>query len=475
MTPPLTPPWRGLFCNRTLNLRAIKAIGYDMDYTLVHYDVKRWEQRVFDYTKERLLNEGWPVADAQFERTQMMRGLIVDTAQGNIVKANRFGYVKVADHGTRPLSFEEQRRIYARTIIDLEDKRYVFLNTLFGLSTASLYAQLVDAIDRGECPKNEHLGYAELFRCVQQQVDETHMEGLLKAEVVAHPEQFVVLDPDTPKALLDQRAAGKKLLLITNSEWGYTRDIMSYSFDRYLPAGQTWRDLFDLIIVGSRKPNFFTERPPLFDLADETEGLLRPNIGGLTLGKIYFGGCAAQVEACLGLDGEEILYVGDHIFGDVHVSKSVRRWRTCVILRELEDEIRAVEAFRPQQEKLDQLMAQKEAIEREQAWLRLQEQRQRVGLPVDEPISNREMQRRFQEMREAIERLDAEASLIAEQGSQLLNARFGLLMRTGNDKSHMARQVERHADIYTSRVSNFEFATPYAYIRSIRGSLPHDR
>ncbi|HEX8298081.1 MAG TPA: 5'-nucleotidase domain-containing protein, partial [Rubricoccaceae bacterium] len=26
---------RGLFCNRTLNLRNIGAIGYDMDYTLV--------------------------------------------------------------------------------------------------------------------------------------------------------------------------------------------------------------------------------------------------------------------------------------------------------------------------------------------------------------------------------------------------------------------------------------------------------
>ncbi|MEF8940542.1 MAG: 5'-nucleotidase domain-containing protein, partial [Salinivenus sp.] len=28
---------RGLFCNRTLNLRGIQAIGYDMDYTLIHY------------------------------------------------------------------------------------------------------------------------------------------------------------------------------------------------------------------------------------------------------------------------------------------------------------------------------------------------------------------------------------------------------------------------------------------------------
>ncbi len=47
-------------------------------------------------------------------------------------------------------------------------------------------------------------------------------------------------------------------------------------------------------------------------------------------------------------------------------------------------------------------------------------------------------------------------------------------MRAGNDKSHLARQVERYADIYTSRVSNFLFQTPFVYLRSHRGSLPHD-
>ncbi len=31
----------GIFANRTLNLRAIKAVGYDMDYTLIHYYVSQ--------------------------------------------------------------------------------------------------------------------------------------------------------------------------------------------------------------------------------------------------------------------------------------------------------------------------------------------------------------------------------------------------------------------------------------------------
>ncbi len=473
MNRPTPTPWRGIFCNRTLNLRAIKAIGYDMDYTLVHYDVEMWERRVFDFARERLAAAGWPVSEARFDPKLMMRGLILDTKLGNIIKTNRFGYVKAGMHGLSPMPFEVLRGVYARTVVDLQESRYVFLNTLFGLSTASLYAHLVVALDAGLGPA-PHTSYAALFELVQRSVDETHMEGQLKSEVIANPEKFVVLDPDTPRALLDQKAAGKTLMLVTNSEWSYTRDIMSYAFDRYMPAGQTWRDLFVLIIVGSRKPNFFTERPTLFDLADEKEGLFRPNISGLKVGGVYLGGCAAQIEKCLGLDGAEILYVGDHVFGDVQVSKSVRRWRTCLILRELEDEIRILEASKENQAQLAEIMKQKEELEHESVWLRMEEQRLRHNLPTDSDFTVRDCQRKIAELREKIEKLDSAAAPLAESLSTLMNSNFGLLMRTGNDKSHMARQVERHADIYTSRVSNFLYATPYAYIRSLRGSLPHD-
>ena len=34
---PQDRPERAVFCSRTLNFRAIQAIGYDLDYTLIHY------------------------------------------------------------------------------------------------------------------------------------------------------------------------------------------------------------------------------------------------------------------------------------------------------------------------------------------------------------------------------------------------------------------------------------------------------
>jgi 5'-nucleotidase len=63
---------------------------------------------------------------------------------------------------------------------------------------------------------------------------------------------------------------------------------------------------------------------------------------------------------------------------------------------------------------------------------------------------------------------------LAKAHAELSNPRWGLLMRAGNDKSNLARQIERFADIYTSRVSNLLHATPFAFFRSPRTTLPHD-
>ncbi len=463
---------RGIFCNRTLNLRSIGAIGYDMDYTLVHYRVDEWERRAYKHIKRRVEERGWPVHDLEFDPSIMVRGLIIDTELGNIVKANRFGYVKRAAHGTRPLAFEAQRRAYARTIADLGEERYVFLNTLFSLSEACLYAQLVDLLDRHELPGV--LGYSDLYEVVRTSLDNTHMEGLLKAEIVADPERFVELDPEIPLTLLDQRNAGKKLLLITNSEWSYTSAMMDYTFNGFLSENMTWRDLFDLVIVSARKPGFFATRSPIFEVASE-DGLLKPTVRGPEHAGIYLGGNAADVEEYLGLSGDQILYVGDHIFSDVHVSKNVLRWRTALILRELEDEITFTTKLEPVQGELSQLMAGKEDLEFRHSQMRLMLQRKRGGYgpPVDD--SAKQLERKLSRLRSQIAELDEKISPLAIAVGELSNRRWGPLMRAGNDKSHMARQVERYADIYTSRVSNFLYHTPFLYLRAPRGSLPHDQ
>lgn len=467
------PRERGLFCNRTLNLRAIRAIGYDMDYTLIHYRVEEWEQRAYEYTRAKLAARGWPVQDLAFDQELVMRGLVLDLSLGNLLKANRFGYVIRALHGTRFLDFDAQRKTYSRTMVDLAEPRYVFLNTLFSLSEACIFAQLVDLLDAGHI--SGVLNYTDLYAAVRSSLDAAHVEGELKAEILADPDRFVVIDPDLAMTLLDQRHAGKKLLLITNSDWDYTRAMMAYAFGPSLPKGTSWRDLFDIVIVSARKPEFFSEKNPLYEVVDEEKSLLRPSRLGLDPGGVYFGGNATLVQERLGLSGDEILYVGDHLFGDVHVTKAVLRWRTALILRELEEEVAELAAFEPKQEELTRLMSQKERLEADLCRLRLTVQRRRLGYGSDsDNVSAPAGEDVMSELRAELAELDDRISPLAKAAGEIANPRWGMLLRAGNDKNLFARQLERYADVYTSRVSNFLDATPFVYLRAPRGDLPHD-
>ena len=470
--PPPVPPERRVWCNRTLNLRAIRAVGYDMDYTLVHYRTREWERAAFEQALGPLARRGWPVGSLVFDPASVIQGLAFDLERGNLVKATRFGYVIRAHHGTRPLTFDELRASYASTFVDLHDPRWQFMNTLFSLSEANLFAQLVDLLDAGKLP--ETLGYRDLHRVLGMALDEAHNLSELKARIMADPDRFVELDPDLPLTLLDQKTAGKKLLLITNSDWGYTRAMMSYAFDRYLSAGTTWRELFDLVIVESRKPAFFSGRQAVYRVTDEEAGLLRPARGPLEHGHVYVGGDAQLVESSLGLSGAEILYLGDHLFGDVHVSKEMLRWRTGLILREIESEIIAMEKARGIDAELRELMAQKTTIDARLAHLRLVRQRAQHRYGPAPAAGADNLEASIRSVNEESQELDSRISPLAKASGEMGNPTWGPLMRAGNDKSLFARQVERYADIYTSRVSNFLATTPFAYLRAARGSLPHD-
>jgi 5'-nucleotidase len=465
-------PQRRVWCNRTLNLRAIRAVGYDMDYTLVHYRTEEWERAAFEGALGPLAQRGWPVQGLTFDPASVIQGLAFDLELGNLLKATRFGYVIRAHHGTRPLSFEEQRAAYASTFVELSEPRWEFMNTLFSLSEASLFAQLVDLLDAGELP--ETLGYRELHRILRSALDEAHSLGELKPQIAADPDRFVELDPELPLTLLDQKMAAKRLLLVTNSDWSYTRSMMAYAFDRFLPGEMTWRQLFDLVIVEARKPAFFSGRQAVYRLAEEERGLLQPHHGTLEPGGVFVGGDAALVEASLKLSGAQILYLGDHLFGDVHVSKEVLRWRTGLILREIEPEVRALEASRAADEQLKGLMARKVELDNRIAHLRLARQRAQAGYgpkPRDEP---RALEAAIKSLNDESQALDAVIAPLAKASGEIGNPTWGPLMRAGNDKSLFARQVERYADIYTSRVSNLLAETPFAYLRAARGSLPHD-
>src|SRR5205823_10313720 len=106
---------RHIFVNRNLRMAKIELVGFDMDYTLAIYHMRRIEQLSFDMTLAKLIGEyGYPaeVGQISYDHQFVMRGLAVDKANGNLIKMDRFGHVGRAYHGRKPLSQEIWTRLY---------------------------------------------------------------------------------------------------------------------------------------------------------------------------------------------------------------------------------------------------------------------------------------------------------------------------------------------------------------------------
>ena len=105
-------------------MRSIRAVGFDMDYTLVHYHVREWEERAYEDARARLSGLGVDVEGLSFDSDLVRPGIVLDLEHGNAVKTNRFGFIKQACHGTAILGIEGLREGYSREIVDLNDKRW---------------------------------------------------------------------------------------------------------------------------------------------------------------------------------------------------------------------------------------------------------------------------------------------------------------------------------------------------------------
>ena len=103
-----------VFINRILNLRKIKYIGLDMDHTLVRYNIKNFEALVYTMVIESLIKDKkYPEAlrKLQFNFTDAIRGLIIDSKNGNILKLSRYAAIRKSYHGTKEISFAQQKKI----------------------------------------------------------------------------------------------------------------------------------------------------------------------------------------------------------------------------------------------------------------------------------------------------------------------------------------------------------------------------
>src|SRR5580704_1050826 len=176
-----------VFCNRNLRMDSIEMIGFDMDYTLALYHQDRLEQLSIRLTLEKLVaKHGYPEAIKTliYDPRWAIRGVMVDRELGNVFKLDRHAHVGRCYHGMRELSHDERKATYRKEKINLSADRFEWIDTLFGLPEAVMYATLVEWMERnaGAFDRNsaafdrEHrpVDYDKLFGDIRTAIDEAH-------------------------------------------------------------------------------------------------------------------------------------------------------------------------------------------------------------------------------------------------------------------------------------------------------------
>ena len=451
-----------IFVNRTLNMKKIKAIGFDMDYTIVRYKTEAFEKFTHQETLKKLVSEkNYPkeILNLVFDFHRVIQGLVIDKKKGNFLKVSRFGKVKSSYHGLTPIDFKEQQKMYGDGVIDLSDKHIQSLDTNFSVSNGVLYSQLVELkkINSDAYPDFETLALE-----IKEALDLCHSDGTLKNYVRSHLEEFIIQDPEVVALFERYKRYGKKLLVITNSDYNYTKLLLDYTINPFLKEHKTWAELFEVTITSSSKPRFFTIQSPFLSINPENGSMTNAE-GPITKG-IYQGGFAGKLQRDLGFEGDEILYLGDHIYGDVVSIKKTFNWRTALVVEPLTEEIEAIKKCAPMQIEIDKLMFIKESLELKINDLDIKKNE------LHENISKDELNQLFIE----IDKINSTISDLLEQHKKYFNPYWGEMMRAGLEESRFADQVEKYACIYMTKVSDLISYSPRTYFRPFRRILPHE-
>ncbi|XP_067641443.1 cytosolic purine 5'-nucleotidase isoform X1 [Eurosta solidaginis] len=453
-----------IFVNRSLHLENIKFYGFDMDYTLAEYKSPQYEQLGFDLAKECLVNDGYPKEILQFEYDPSfpVRGLWFDTLYGNLLKVDAYGNILVCVRGFEFLKHHQVYELYPNKFLKLDEKRVYVLNTLFNLPETYLLACLVDFFTNSSEYISEKTGvkagelfmsFRSIFQDVRRAIDYVHIKGNLKQKTIENLEYYVKKDPRLPMVLSRIRESGAKVFLLTNSDYKYTNIIMSYLFDfehgaRPDEPHRNWKTYFDVIVVDAAKPLFFGEGTILRQVDTHTGALkIGTHMGPLQPGKVYSGGSCEVFTNFIQAKGKDVLYVGDHIFGDILKSKKIRGWRTFLIVPELVQELHVW-------------------TDKCQYFAELQQLDVMLGDMYKNLDSSAKEKPDISKLRSSIR--DVTHKMDMAYGM------MGSLFRSGSRQTFFSSQVSRYADLYAATFLNLYYY-PFSYMfRAPAMLLPHE-
>lgn len=434
-----------------------------MDHTLIRYNSENFESLAHKVMLDKLVNElGYPkeIKKLKFDFHRAIRGLVIDKNKGNVLKLSRFGAIRKSYHGLDPIDYGSQRRIYKSTYVDLSDPSFDTVDTTFSISFAALFSQLVQ-LKNGEA----NLKIPD-FRIIANDLnvvlDRAHRDGSIKDVVRDNLTDYVIKDDQLVSGIKRYVQHGKKVFILTNSDYNYTKLLLDHCINPFLEKGETWETLFEFVITSAQKPRFFTDRLRFLKI-DPTNGSMTNHEKKLSQG-IYQGGSASVLTADLDLQPDEILYIGDHIYGDIVRLKKDCAWRTALVVEELDTETANLKKSLPVTTKINDLMEEKVPLE------------QKIDELASQQIedNHQKFQKEIESLLKQISALDRKLSPLIQEQQAIFNSYWGEVMRVGLEESYFAYQVERFACIYMSRLTDLLEFSPRTYFRAPKRLMPHE-
>lgn len=471
-----------VFANRNLRMGRIDWVGFDMDYTLAIYRQQAMDELSVSLTIERLIDKGYPkfLRDLDFDTRFGVRGLLVDKERGNILKMDRHQVASLGFHGTTPLDRDELHRFYGQEKLRPATSRYHWIDTLFALCEVTSYAAIISSLEA----RGETVNFQQLFVDVRAAIDAAHADGSFYKEVTADLPRFIDRDAALPETLHKLRSSGKRLFVLTNSPFHYTNTVLNYLLNGDAGRYENYRQYFDVIVCSARKPRWFQPVEPGHEIPflkrspdlDDRAPAEKTWNGTFERGAIYEGGSLQLFEKRLKISGSSVLYVGDHIYGDILRSKKDSTWRTALVLQELDQEVNALAVNLDTRIRRRQLAEARPFFEDELRYYstKFKEIARAKTTTAEDRLKKERAKEHIDRLREQLAALETEYEEVQEEINKSFHPYWGSLLKELNGLSIFGQQVDQYADIYMRRVSNLGAYSPTQFFRSPHDLMPHE-
>ncbi|KAG9456074.1 hypothetical protein H6P81_000582 [Aristolochia fimbriata] len=433
----------GIYVNKNLRLDRIQVYGFDYDYTLAHYST-HLQTLIYNLAKEHLVDElKYPESCLQFEYDSSfpIRGLYYDRLKGCLLKLDFFGSIEPGScfFGRRKLNAQEIKEMYGTRHIGRDQARgLVCLMDLFCFSEACLLADIVQHFVDAKLDFDASYVYQDVNHAIQH----VHRSGSVHRKILSDPQRYLMKNDRLLRFLEMLKERGKKLFLLTNSPYYFVDGGMQYVLEGSFGNGDSWRDLFDVVIAHANKPTFYTSEHPFRCYDNDKDTLAFSKVEAFLPNQIYYHGCLKSFLEITKWKGPEVIYFGDHLFSDLR-GPSKAGWRTAAIIHELENEIRVQndESYRFQQAKfhiVQELLGKFHATS--------------TDAKEDSYFS-------------LLGELNEERQMARFLMKNMFNKSFGATFLTDSgQESAFAYNIHQYADVYTSKPENFLFHHPEAWL-----------